>query len=181
MHPARLGRADEAGRGDGPNGRTVLPAAWDGSHDERAWEGETVVRVHRRGDPWSVWRWHDGTRWTDVWYGNLESPWRRSPIGFDTQDWALDVVGLGDPLGGPWRVVLKDEDELAWMVEHGAVTPAQAAHVREVGETLTSRAQESRWPFDADWDVWLPEPRWAAVPMPARWKDVDPSRSSTVD
>jgi len=163
-----------AGRGAGPNGRIVLPSAWDGTHDARSWEGHGVVRVHRRGDRWSVWRWHDGTRWFDTWYGNLESPWQRSSVGFDTQDWTLDVVGIGDPLDGPWTVRYKDDDELDWMVEQRAVTPAQAAQVRQVGATLTRRAQEKSWPFDADWDAWLPDPRWQAVPMPEAWDRLDP-------
>jgi len=158
-----------AGRGDGPNGRTVLPAAWDGTYEERVWQGATVVRVHRRGDRWSVWRWHDGERWGDVWYGNLESPWRRSALGFESQDWALDVVGRGDPTGDAWRVGLKDEDELAWMVQRGYVTEQQAAHVHDVGAHLLQRAREARWPFDADWDAWLPEPAWGAVALPPGW------------
>jgi len=159
-----------AGTGAGPNGRIVLPATWDGTYDERVWQGHTVVRVHRRGDRWSVWRWHDGERWTDHWYGNLESPWRRSPIGFDTQDWALDVVAAGSPLGGPWTVGLKDEDELAWMVEQGYVTDRRARRAREVGARLMRHARDVGWPFDADWDAWLPDPRWGAVPVPEGWE-----------
>lgn len=159
-----------AGQGAGPHGRIVLPSAWDGTYAERAWTGDTVVRVHRRGDRWSVWRWHDGRRWTDVWYGNLEAPWRRSPFGFDSQDWALDVVGTGHPVDGPWRVRFKDEDELAWMVDEGHVSPTHADHVREVGARLLRHAQDAGWPFDADWDAWLPDPRWAAVPLPEGWE-----------
>jgi len=159
-----------AGEGGGPNSRTVLPAAWDGTYEERAWQGHTVVRVHRRGDPWSVWRWHDGERWTDVWYGNLESPWRRSAIGFDSQDWALDVVGVGDPSDGPWTVGFKDEDELAWMVDRDYVSERHAAHVRTVGERLLEHARDAGWPFAADWDAWLPDARWAPVPLPDGWE-----------
>jgi len=163
------GMRTRSGRRGGPRGRVVLPADWDGTHDERVWTGDTVVRVHRRGERWSVWRWHDGRRWTDAWYGNLESPWRRSRIGFDTQDWALDVVGTGDPVEGPWSVRYKDQDELEWMVERGSVSAAQAAHVRQVGARLMDRAADAAWPFDADWDAWLPDPGWTAVPLPERW------------
>lgn len=173
--PPGSGMRTRAGRGSGPSGRVVLPSTWDGTHDHRLWQGHTVVRVHRRGDRWSVWRWHDGARWTDDWYGNLESPWRRSRTGFDTQDWALDVVGSGHPVGGPWAVRFKDEDELAWMVDRGSVSPTGAAHVRSVGTRLLQHAEEVRWPFDADWDAWLPDPRWTAVPMPADWRRLDPA------
>lgn len=161
-----------AGTGAGPNGRIVLPAAWDGTYAERVWQGHTVVRVHRRGDRWSVWRWHDGERWTDKWYGNLESPWRRSTVGFDTQDWALDVVAAGDPLGGPWTVAFKDEDELSWMVNQGHVTQLHGRHIRAVGHRLLRHARDAGWPFDADWDAWLPDARWAAVPLPHGWEQL---------
>ena len=159
-----------AGTGAGPNGRIVLPATWDGTYDERVWQGHTVVRVHRRGDRWSVWRWHDGERWTPRWYGNLESPWRRSTLGFDTQDWALDVVAAGSPLDGPWTVGLKDEDELAWMVDRGYITDLHAHHVRAVGARLLQHARDAGWPFDADWDAWLPDARWPTVPVPDGWE-----------
>jgi Protein of unknown function (DUF402) len=166
------GLRTRAGRGSGPSGRIVLPATWDGRHNNLVWEGQTVVRVHRRGDRWSVWRWHDGARWTDDWYGNLESPWRRSPIGFDTQDWALDVVGTGHPVEGPWAVRYKDDDELTWRVDRGALSAAHAAHIRKFGAKLMQRAQEALWPFNADWDAWLPDPDWTAVPMPEGWRQL---------
>lgn len=168
------GMRTRAGRGTGPNGRVVLPKAWDGTYDERVWTGDVVVRVHRRGDRWSVWRWHDGDRWSDTWYGNLESPWMRSRLGFDTQDWALDLVGRGNPTEGPWSVRYKDQDELDWMVKQGSVTSAQAAHVQQVGARLMDRATDTLWPFDADWDTWLPDPRWGPVPMPEHWDRLRP-------
>lgn len=49
------------GVGSGPNGRLVLPEDWGGSYVEKRWLGEPVIRVHEKGSPWSVWRWHDGT------------------------------------------------------------------------------------------------------------------------
>ena len=52
-----------------------------------------------------------------------ESPWRRSAAGYDTSDWALDVVADGVPGTDDWRVGFKDEDELYWYVAQGAFTP----------------------------------------------------------
>lgn len=161
-----------AGRGSGPTGRVILPRDWHGEYHERGWSGHTVVRVHRAGDPWSVWRWHDGSAWLDQWYGNLESPWQRTVLGFDTQDWALDVVGVGHPGTAEWRVASKDEDELDWMVEQGTVTAAQAAEVREAGAELTRLAVAGGWPFDADWGAWVPDPGLVPIPMPEGWSRV---------
>jgi hypothetical protein len=56
-----------AGVGSGPNGRLVLPEDWDGSYVEDRWTGAAVVRVHPKGSPWSVWRWHDGSDADGTW------------------------------------------------------------------------------------------------------------------
>jgi hypothetical protein len=164
-----------AGTGSGPNGRSIVDEDWDGSYRQRAWDGATVVRVHRRGDPWSVWRWHDGTEWGPDWYGNLERPWRRTALGFDSQDWALDVVATTpvEP-GAGLGVRLKDEDELAWFVEQGVVAEREAAVVRATGDRLAARARSGAWPFDADWSAWVPDPAWPAVALPPAWSRVEP-------
>jgi hypothetical protein len=154
------------GRGSGPNGRQVLNEDWAGEYVERTWFGESVVRVHRAGDPWSVWRWHDGRDWTGDWYGNLESPWVRVDGGFDTQDWALDVVGVGTPRTAGWAVHFKDVDELAYFVERGNVSAEAAATVHAAGDRLAAVARAGSWPFDADWSAWIPDPAWVAIPLP---------------
>ncbi|KRC61288.1 hypothetical protein ASE14_10325 [Agromyces sp. Root81] len=168
--PAGSAVRARGGSGNGPNGRLVLADDWNGTHDARPWDGDAVVRVHRRGEPWSVWRWHDGRDWSSVWYGNLEEPWRRSAVGFDTEDWTLDVVGEGDPIDGPWEVGYKDEDELAWLLEVGAMSSGEAERARLAGERLTAIAQGATWPFDADWTPWVPDEAWGAVPMPVDWR-----------
>jgi hypothetical protein len=162
-----------AGKGQGPNGRQIPDETWDGGYDERAWRGDVVVRVHRRGEEWSVWRWHDGRAWSTHWYGNLEAPWRRTPLGFDTQDWALDVVAAGAVGSGDWEVGLKDADELEWFADRGMVCRAEVAYIHAVGERLAERASAGTWPFDADWDSWLPDPRWAPTSLPANWRVVE--------
>jgi len=143
-----------AGRGSGPRGRLVLGADWDGTHIEATWTGSTVVRVHRTNEPWSVWRWHDGIDWLARWYVNLETPWRRVPVGFDTQDWTLDVTV--DASDGGWSVAYKDLDELAYLTSVGECPPQQADRIRRVGERAAAMATARAWPFDADWSAWAP-------------------------
>lgn len=162
-----------AGEGSGPNGRLVLPDDWDGTHAELAWHGPTVVRVYREGDEWSVWRWHNGDTWVGDWYGNLESPWRRTSIGFDTQDWVLDVVCSGTPGTDSWTVRYKDEGELEWLVRLGTFAPAEAERARDAGERLTARAKSLEWPFDADWGAWVPSRYLPTATLPAGWTDLD--------
>ncbi|MCB0087144.1 MAG: DUF402 domain-containing protein, partial [Caldilineaceae bacterium] len=48
------------------------------------------------------------------WYGNIEAPFVRTPLGIDTHDLALDVVATAD---GQWR--WKDEDEFRRRLEVG--------------------------------------------------------------
>jgi hypothetical protein len=168
------GMAGRRGPGSGPNGRLIAPGDWDGSYDVTAWDGDAVVRVHRPGEPWSIWRWHDGSDWTRGWYGNLEAPWRRTPIGYDMQDWALDVVAEGDPATDDWHVAMKDEDELEWFVGTGTAT-------REIAERITAVGREVRGIFErregavgADWGAFVPPAGARPVPLPDGWQQVRP-------
>lgn len=173
------GRAARAGAGIGPQGRLVSATDWDGRYDVAVWEGETVVRVHRRGERWSVWRWHDGTDWTRRWYGNLETPWRRTAIGYDTRDWALDVVADGVPGTADWQVAMKDEDELAWFVGTGALTPEQAAAVSGTGARLHGLLSRGEGAAGISWEPWIPPDDIGPHPLPEGWQRIPgPERPS---
>ncbi|MFC0673264.1 DUF402 domain-containing protein [Brachybacterium hainanense] len=163
------GLASRAGRRGGPRGRNVVNAQWEGLYDVASWEGSTVVRVHLRGESWSLWRWHDGRDWTRRWYGNLEDPWRRTTIGYDTQDWALDVVAEGIPGTDDWEVFLKDEDELAWYAEESVFDPQQVEHIRRTGDELMDLLRRGTGLVGADWSRWLPRDDAPVVPLPAAW------------
>ncbi|UQN29082.1 DUF402 domain-containing protein [Brachybacterium kimchii] len=169
--------SEMAGRGgprSGPNGRLVAPGDWDGSYELSAWRGSTVVRAHRPGEPWSIWRWHDGTDWTPRWYGNLEAPWRRTPLGYDMQDWALDVVAEGDPATDDWRVAMKDEDELAWFVDNGTATREIAERITEVGATVRGIFERREGLVGADWGAFVPPDDAGLVTFPEGWQELRP-------
>lgn len=160
---------NRAGVGSGPNGRLVLPDDWDGSYREATWFGSTVVRVHQRGVPWSVWRWHDGVQWEPDWYVNLETPWVRSDVGFDTQDWTLDVVARQAVDG--WTVTFKDVDELEFLESSGFWSAERASSIRAAGEAARDAASARSWPFDAEWEAWLPQDGSPAA-LPTGWERV---------
>jgi hypothetical protein len=155
----------------GPRGRNLLAKDWDGTHSQVVAGGQGVLRVHRFGRPWSIWRWLDDHReWSDDFYLNLEDPWRRTAIGFDSGDWILDVVAHDD---GSWRY--KDEDELAWAESSGAVSAEWADRARAAAIAAVADVEARAWPFDAEWDRWLPpdvaevpvlSPDWAVVNRP---------------
>jgi len=145
----------------GPRGRNLEPGTPHTGFAEGIWTGDGVLRVHRFGEEWSTWRWlaHDRT-WSDRWYVNLEEPWVRTAAGFDTEDWILDVVVADN--GASWSY--KDADELVWAEHSGRFSPDQVARIRRAGERAAAAVESGVWPFDADWDRWLP-PDGVGVPI----------------
>ena len=144
----------------GPRGRNLEPGTPHTGFAEGIWTGDGVLRVHRPGQEWSTWRWLTPARtWSADWYLNLEEPWRASAAGFDTEDWILDVVVEG---GTRWRY--KDADELLWAEGSGRFTADEVARIRRAGADAAAVVEARAWPFDADWDRWLP-PEGLPVPV----------------
>jgi hypothetical protein len=157
-----------AGERSGPRGRNLLPADRDGGHEDVEWTGDGVLRVHSFGEEWSVWRWLDGSgQWSEHFYLNLEDPWRRTVIGFDSGDWELDVVGSS----ASWTY--KDEDELQWSEDVGLVEHAWARRTRAAGARASTALEANEWPFNADWNRWLPRVDLKVPVMPVNWSLVD--------
>ena len=71
--PAGTTLVTRTGRRGGPHGRNMYPGGWDGGHEEAPWRGAGVLRVHRWGQPWSVWRWRDPAGWRPGCYVNLDN------------------------------------------------------------------------------------------------------------
>lgn len=158
------------GRRGGPR-NSMVPGGWDGGHDEGTWAGPANVRLHVRGLPIAVIRrWDADAGDFRGWYVNLEMPWRRSAVGFDSRDLVLDVTATDDLSGHAF----KDDDELTWLTEQGGITTAGAAWIREQGRLASLRVARREFPFDADWSRFTPDPGWAAPGMPARWS-ADPT------
>jgi hypothetical protein len=156
--------------------RCGLPIGEDGAElrlPDRPWHLE--VR-ERSATPILSFAWPDTSyavlRWTTeqgtpMWYVNLQDPLRRTALGFDTVDHALDVIV---DLDGTWR--WKDEDELAEAVEDGLFTVDEAATFRADGERAVARILDREPPFDRDWSSWRPDPVWAMPSLPDGWDRV---------
>ncbi len=124
-----------------------------------AWQKHHVLWLQRLDRPHSL-----GLFWNESWdfrgwYVNLQEPVRRSLLGFDTRDQALDITVAPD---GTWA--WKDEDHLAFLVEHGAFTAEEAAVIRAEGERVVEE-----WPFPTGWENWRPDPAWAVPTLPEGW------------
>ena len=156
------------GERGGPGGRMIV--RWDGGHANIAWERTNVIRVYREGDGHSVWFAFDATTWAPVWqYVNLEEPWLRTPIGFDSRDLYLDL--WAEPGGGDWH--WKDEDELDWVVAQGRIDAARVPFIRAEGERAVNRLRRDPR-LGVEWREWRPERAWRIPTLPARWRELEP-------
>ena len=99
------------------------------------------------------------------WYVNLEEPWRRTPIGFDSRDNLLDIVVAPDLSTWEW----KDEDELAWAIDSGRHTADEAIAFRHEGHRALEQLRRGAFPFERDWPNWKPDHRWSAPNLPSGW------------
>jgi hypothetical protein len=122
------------------------------------------VRLYLAGEWFAVGLSFDDGGELKSWYGNLEAPFVRTPIGIDTRDFTLDVVAFPD---GTWR--WKDEAEFARRLEVGLDSSAHQERVRSAGEEFVRRFEQRRWPFGAGWERWRPPNDWAARPLTPEW------------
>ena len=170
QRPGAVGK-QRTGKRAGPRDRILVE--WDGNHRDVVWRGTNVVRLYREGDDYSIWLARDDVTGALLWrYINLEAPWRRTPIGFDSRDLNLDLHAEGD--SDDWR--WKDEDEVAWLVEHGWMDPTFAAKVRESGERALARIRSGDSMLDDSWLSWKPEPSWRPARLPENWREYEPTR-----
>lgn len=171
FQPTGAPRRRRTGDRGGPSGRNMLPGGWDGGHEEDPFHGPSVVRVHVPGSHFSVIRkWDSAQKTFHGWYINLEQPWVRTEIGFDSRDDILDIVASDDMSSWGW----KDADELEWSVEVGKVSPADADAAYRAGRGAIERLESRRWPFDeAGWNRLMPSSDWGIPQMPNRWFAAD--------
>ena len=140
----------------------------DGGHELREWKDNDALVVYRPGDAHSVWLyWGAADHDFRSWYINLEEPWQRTAIGFDSRDNLLDILVAPDLSSWEW----KDEDELAWAVENGRFPLEEAVGFRAAGERAIEQLLRRDPPFDRPWPDWRPDPGWSAPVLPRAWNE----------
>ena len=122
------------------------------------------LRVLLPGLPFAVW-----LLWSPAWefksyYVNLEAPFARSAVGFDSSDHTLDVCVRADRT---WYY--KDHDELDARVEVGLVDAEAAAQVRRDAEQAIALIEAWQAPFDAGLEDWRPDSAWPMPALPPEW------------
>ena len=138
------------------------PHPWSGRDH---WHGHGVLQLQRPGDMHAVWVfWHGPAREFGAWYVNIQEPFRRTAIGFDTQDLELDLVVSVD---GSWR--FKDDEHLDPWVERGRWTAEEVATIRAEGRRLGAELDAGRRWWSDDWAAWRPDPGWPTPTLPQGW------------
>ncbi len=134
-----------------------------------AWQGHGTLMLQRPGEPYAVWHfWAGSERRFESWYLNLQEPFRRTAIGYDTQDLELDVIVLED-----MQWFFKDAEKLdEWRAE-GRYSDAELAAIRATGAEIAAMLDEQRMWWDPELRRWQPDPAWP-VPDPAApgWESV---------
>ncbi len=143
------------------SGPALLDARWDARTVRFLYPG----RAH---SIWVSWR-ADGS--FSSYYVNLEEPFRRTSIGFDTNDHHLDIVVERDL---SWTY--KDEHDLALRASEGSYSPELVAAIRAEAESVVSVIESRGSPFDEGWDAWRPDPSWPLPRLDPRWDVVPPER-----
>jgi predicted RNA-binding protein associated with RNAse of E/G family len=95
---------------------------------------------------------------------NMEEPFRRTDIGFDTQDHTLDIV-VTPELNWHWR----DEDELRNHVKEGFYTPELAEAIRAEGVQAIDAVTSGVHPCVRGWANWSPDLQWTIPTIPVGW------------
>jgi Protein of unknown function (DUF402) len=140
-------------------------AEWpfEGAHpweSRGAWTGHGVLIQLRPGEAHSIWHfWTGPERRFACWYVNLQEPYVRDGMAFDSRDNELDVVIAPD---GAWR--WKDEELMEDWVRQGRFTREEVAAIRREGERVLAA-----WPFPTGWEEWEPDPAWPVPELPQDW------------
>ncbi len=112
----------------------------------------------------SVWlSWRDDGEFVGF-YVNLEEPYRRTAIGFDTNDHTLDIVVTPD-LRWSW----KDERLLEGQLRQGNYSAELVAEIRQEAASVISAIESRGAPFTDGWERWRPDPTWPTPVLPATW------------
>jgi hypothetical protein len=133
-----------------------------------SWHGHGTLMVQRPAEDHAVWHFWDGPdRQLVCWYINLQEAFRRTQIGYDTQDLELDIIVLTD---GTWA--FKDRELLEQRQREGRFTAHQVERVVALGDELAAELDAGRRWWDERWGSWEPDPGWTPGTLPDGWEHV---------
>jgi Protein of unknown function (DUF402) len=151
-----------------------LPDSDHPLYPQREWRGHGTLMLQRPGEAHAAWHfWAGPDRHFSRWYINLQEPFRRTPMGFDTQDQELDIVVAPDR---SW--IVKDSELLDQRLREGRFTPSEAREIRAEGQRIIREVGSGRFWWDDRWTKWEPDPGWIAPNrLPEGWEDLSTDRT----
>jgi hypothetical protein len=127
-----------------------------------------ALHIVPAGAPFAVIaQWRDSFDDFAGYYVNVQEPLRRTAIGFDSMDQALDVLISADLR----EVCHKDVDELHEAADAGFFGTAEVVAIHRAAERAVTMVVEGQPPFDEPWSDWRPDPSWAVPVLPPDWAD----------
>ena len=133
---------------------------------EGDWRRDTL-RLMFPGKPYSIWLfWEGEPRAFTTYYVNFEEPFRRTPVGFDTNDHTLDIVVAPD-LKWAW----KDRDDFAGLIASGHFSAEFGEAVEEAARGVLALVESAAPPFDGSWCEWDCPPTWELPALHPRWRE----------
>jgi hypothetical protein len=109
------------------------------------------------------------------WYVNLQAPMIRTPIGFDTNDYILDIVIQPDCRTWRW----KDDEDFNEAVSTGVYSTEQAQAIRAEGEAVIQQMQAGLPPFCDGWERWSPPTDYPIPQFPPGWDKIEKNMVTT--
>ena len=145
------------------------PRRWDHGWRlvESTWRVAEALIVIRPGEFRAIWVSWSHERVFQGWSVNIQSRLRRTHLGFDIQDYQLDILVEPDR---SWR--LKDEDELALAVELGRLTAVQGEAVRAEGQRAVDEIERNEAAYADGWENWRPNGEFKPPKLIPGWDDV---------
>lgn len=133
---------------------------------EARWRRD-VLRLMYPGKPYSIWLfWEGEPRAFTTYYVNFEEPFRRTPVGFDTNDHTLDILIAPD---FTWK--WKDEEDFAALIASGNFSEEFGREVRDSAQEVRGMLERRESPFSDGWESWEAPLEWEAPTLHPRWKD----------
>jgi hypothetical protein len=133
---------------------------------EARWRRD-VLRLMFPGEAYSIWLfWEGEPRSFTTYYVNFEEPFRRTPVGFDTNDHTLDIMVAPD-FSWAW----KDRDDFEGLITSGHFSSAFGEEVRRKAAQAVEVIEARAGVFAQGWEAWLPPPGWATPVLHPRWRE----------
>ena len=140
--------------------------------DEYLWRKDTLRLMfpERQHSVWLSWVSAGSSRKFSGYFVNMEEPFRRTPVGFDTQDHTLDIEVTPEH-SWKWR----DTEEFDEHVKQRFYTPSLASEVWNEARRVIDEIMHGSHPCLDGWRNWEPDPAWQIPQMPIEWSSVPPA------